>query len=113
MDNVAAELRWAASISAKASVLSAVNCIERDSPAISINATTSVCGSGANAAQAMIDNDAMIPLMTRTVRKPKRRSVGVVTVFIEITEEISKDHHAGIDGAQAEADLERSGKGTA
>ncbi len=83
LDSVAAELRCAEAISAKASVLSAVNCIDRVSPAISISATTSACGvCGDTAAQAMIDSDAITPLTTSTERKPKRFSVGVVTVFM-------------------------------
>ena len=64
-------------------MLSAVNCIERDRPAISISATTSACGvCGEIAPQAMIEAEAMTPLTTITERKPKRRSVGVVTVFM-------------------------------
>lgn len=64
-------------------MFSAVNCIERDSPAISSSANTSGCGvCGEIAPQAMIDAEAITPLTTITERKPKRRSVGVVTTFM-------------------------------
>lgn len=64
-------------------MFSAVNCIERDKPATSINATVSASGvCGEIAPQAMIASDAITPFTTITVRKPKRLSVGVVTVFM-------------------------------
>lgn len=105
LDSFAAELRRDEATSAKAGVLSAVNWIERVSPAISISATTSAWGvCGDIAAQAMIDSDAITPHRTET-EAPQRRCRH--RLHSEIAEEIGKDQHAGIDGSQAEADLEQ------
>src|SRR5271167_2783738 len=82
-DKVDAELRCAGDTSAKDSVASAVNCIERDNPAINIRATTSARGvCTVIAAQAMIESEATSPLTIKTLRNPNRRKVGVVTDFM-------------------------------
>jgi hypothetical protein len=62
---------------------SAVNCIERVRPAASSTETTITVGVvGARVAHARIEAPASTPLPISTLRKPNRRSAGVVTVFI-------------------------------
>src|SRR5271167_4743004 len=82
-DKVDAELRCAGGTSANDSVASAVNCIERDKPAISMRAITSADGVRSEiAAQATIESEAASPLTTRTLRNPNHLRAGVVIDFI-------------------------------
>jgi hypothetical protein len=70
-------------MSAKATVFSAVNCIERDMPPT--NRIAQMTGSGmcfAIAAQAAIAAALMRPLTTSTCLNPKRRSTEVVSGFM-------------------------------
>ena len=84
LDSVDAGARRAGSMSAKASVFSAVICIERVAPAITSSATVTTTGvSARSSAQANMAVAASVPLTTITRRKPKRRSSGVVRVFID------------------------------
>src|SRR3984957_19186120 len=80
---VVAALIWPGGISAKPNVFRLVNCIERQSPPKNrIAAMNGVGISGDKKAQANNESAVSSPLPISTLRNPKRRMTGVVTVFI-------------------------------
>src|ERR1700722_5334127 len=81
--NVVAALIWFEGTSAKPSVLRLVNCIDRQSPPKNrIARITGVGIVGDRRAQPNNESTVNNPLPISTLRKPKRRITGVVTVFI-------------------------------
>src|ERR1700736_3656692 len=80
---VVAALIWPGGTSAKPSVFRLVNCIDRQSPPKKrIAAMTGAGIAGDNKAQANNESAVKSPLPIRTLRNPKCRMTGVVTVFI-------------------------------
>ena len=82
-DRTLAGARSSALTSANVVNVIAVNCIERLAPANSRMITVSAIGScGEIHAQAAMPAAVIAPLTISTERSPKRRMMGVVTVFI-------------------------------